>query len=100
MKYVYRIAGLLILLVFLATVKGNSTQLPKDEDFLSLVRYLVTKEEAEIYKHYPLEEREEFIEKFWARRDPTPTTIRNEFMEQYFQKIEEANKLFKGVFNP
>jgi len=49
-----------------------------------------------MFKEYPPFEREEFIEKFWARRDPSPTTVRNEFKEEYFLRIEEANKLFKG----
>ncbi|MCP2604344.1 GWxTD domain-containing protein, partial [Candidatus Aminicenantes bacterium AC-708-M15] len=44
----------------------------------------------------PPEERKKFIEEFWKRRDPDPTTEVNEFKEEYYKRIEEANKLFRG----
>ncbi|MFQ5722258.1 MAG: GWxTD domain-containing protein, partial [Candidatus Aminicenantales bacterium] len=40
--------------------------------------------------------RAKFLEDFWKRRDPTPGTERNEYKEAYFNRIEEANRLFKG----
>jgi len=69
---------------------------PSREEFLSLVRYIVLEEEIDMYKEYPLLEREEYIEQFWARRDPKPFTVRNEFKEEYFRRIWTANELFRG----
>jgi len=40
------------------------------------------------------ESREEFIEDFWTKRDPDPYTDENEFKEEFFQRIEYANKRF------
>jgi GWxTD domain-containing protein len=69
---------------------------PEDKEFLSKVRYIVTKEERKIFLELPEQEREGFKEEFWRRRDPYPDTDVNEFKETYFQRIEEANKLFRG----
>jgi len=87
---------LLALSISCSTMKTEFKLDPAKEDFLSLVRYIITKEEEDIFKQYPPSEREEFVEKFWARRDPTPYTVRNEYKEDYLRRIEEANKLFKG----
>ncbi len=40
------------------------------------------------------EEREKFVEQFWARRDPTPGTPENEFKEEHYRRIAFANKHF------
>jgi GWxTD domain-containing protein len=71
---------------------------PEDKEFLSKVRYIVTKEERKIFLELPEQGREEFKEEFWRRRDPYPDTEENEFKETYFQRIEEANQLFRGGF--
>ncbi len=69
---------------------------PEDREFLSKVRYIITKEERKIFLELPEQEREGFKEEFWLRRDPNPDTDVNEFKETYFQRIEEANQLFRG----
>ena len=38
------------------------------------------------------EEREQFIEQFWLRRDPTPDTVENEFKEEHYRRIAYANE--------
>ena len=41
------------------------------------------------------EEREQFIEAFWQRRDPTPDTVENEFEEEHYpRRIAYANERF------
>jgi GWxTD domain-containing protein len=42
------------------------------------------------------DEREMFIEQFWLRRDPTPETAQNEFRDEYYRRIVEANQRFSG----
>lgn len=39
------------------------------------------------------ERRKRFLE-FWSKRDPDPQTPRNELMEEYYQRVEHANKNF------
>lgn len=39
-------------------------------------------------------DRQQRFEQFWKRRDPTPSTVRNEAFEEYYTRIETANKRF------
>lgn len=41
-------------------------------------------------------ERQQRFEEFWKRQDPTPSTIRNEAFEDYYGRIEAANKRFRS----
>jgi GWxTD domain-containing protein len=67
---------------------------PDSRDFLSKVRYIITKQERKTFINLPAAERKDFIEEFWKNRDPDPNTEVNEFKEEYFKRIEEANHLF------
>lgn len=67
---------------------------PESRDFLSKVRYIITKEERQRFLTILAGERADFIEEFWKKRDPTPGTEENEFKKQYFTRIAEANHLF------
>lgn len=67
---------------------------PEEREFLSTVRYTITSEERKLFLKLPSSERKSFIEEFWKRRDPIPETAINEFKEEYFLRIEQANKLF------
>ena len=62
-----------------------------DED----VSYIITNEERTAFKALKTdEEREQFIEQFWLRRDPTPDTVDNEFKEEHYARIAYANERF------
>jgi GWxTD domain-containing protein len=57
------------------------------------VGYIITDEERQAFKHFSTdEEREQFIEQFWLRRDPTPDTVENEFKEEHYRRIAYANE--------
>ncbi len=59
------------------------------------VTYIITDEERQAFKHFNTdEEREQFIEQFWLRRDPTPDTQENEFKEEHYRRIAYANERF------
>jgi len=66
-----------------------------DED----VVYIITDEEREIFENLATEEeREQFIEQFWFRRDPDPTTSENEYKEEHYRRIAYANEHFRSGF--
>jgi GWxTD domain-containing protein len=90
------ISGLLVSLMFYCdTVYGKKFKMsPQNAEFLSTVRYIITKEEKKYFKHLPDEKRKEFIEQFWKVRDPDAETEENEFRETYFKRIEESNRKF------
>ena len=57
------------------------------------VAYIITDEERAAFKRLQTdEEREQFIESFWMRRDPTPDTMENEFKEEHYRRIAYANE--------
>ena len=61
------------------------------------VAYILTGEEKEAFLHLNSdEEREQFIEQFWLRRDPTPDTVENEFREEHYRRIAYANERFSS----
>jgi GWxTD domain-containing protein len=43
------------------------------------------------------EQRDEFIEALWARRDPTPDTFENEYEEEHYRRMEYANAHFSNT---
>ncbi len=62
-----------------------------DED----VRWIITDEENKTFKALKTDdEREQFIEQFWLRRDPDPDTDSNEYREEYYQRIAYANEKY------
>jgi GWxTD domain-containing protein len=59
------------------------------------VAYIITKEERRAFMALVTdEERENFIENFWRRRDPNPDTEENEYREEYYERIAYANERF------
>jgi GWxTD domain-containing protein len=59
------------------------------------VAFIITGEEKAAFKALQTdEEREQFIEQFWLRRDPTPDTIGNEYREDHYVRIAYANERF------
>jgi len=59
------------------------------------VTYIITDEERRAFLQLQTnEEREQFIEQFWLRRDPTPDTPENEFKEEHYRRIAYANEHF------
>jgi len=59
------------------------------------VGYIISDEERKAFKVLATdEEREQFIEQFWLRRDPTPDTEENEYREEHYRRIAYANQYF------
>ena len=57
------------------------------------VPYIITDPERLAFKRFSTdEEREQFIEQFWERRNPNPGSAENEFKEEYYRRIAYANE--------
>ena len=57
------------------------------------VGYIIADEERKAFKGMQTdEEREQFIEQFWLRRDPSPDTEENEYREEHYRRIAYANE--------
>jgi GWxTD domain-containing protein len=59
------------------------------------VAYIITDGERTAFKNLQTDaEREQFIEQFWTRRDPTPGTPENEMKQEHYRRIAYANQHF------
>ncbi len=64
-----------------------------DED----VVYIISDQERAVFdKLTTAVEKENFVEQFWFRRDPDPTTAVNEAKEEHYRRIAYANSHFKS----
>ncbi len=62
-----------------------------DEDAV----YIIQPQEREVFHRLTTdEEREQFIEQFWFRRDPDIRTAVNEFKEEHYRRVAYANERF------
>jgi GWxTD domain-containing protein len=74
-----------------AETAGRALQRWLEED----VAYIITDEERAAFKALRTdEEREQFIEQFWLRRDPSPDTIENEARDDHYSLIAKANERY------
>src|SRR5579863_1058196 len=59
------------------------------------VVYIISPEERSSFLHLSTnEEREQFIEAFWQRRNPDPDSPENTFKEEHYRRIAYANEHF------
>lgn len=59
------------------------------------VALLITpEEEKELMGLQSNPEKEKFIKIFWAKRDPSPGTRENEFMDEWYERLEYVQKTF------
>jgi GWxTD domain-containing protein len=59
------------------------------------VAYIITPEESWAFKQLKTDEqREQFIEQFWRRRDTVPATEENEYRKEHYDRIVHANETF------
>ena len=60
-------------------------------------QFLMTKEEAAKWKTITSDDdAKAFVALFWARRDPTPETPRNEYREEFERRVAAADKNFQA----
>jgi GWxTD domain-containing protein len=65
--------------------------------WLNDVIYIITKEERDAFLRLSTnEEREQFIESFWDRRNPDPESETNSFKDEYYRRIAYANEHFSS----
>jgi GWxTD domain-containing protein len=63
------------------------------------VAYIIMDAERKAFSRLSTDdEREQFVEQFWLRRDPTPDTLENEYKEEHYRRIAYANERFASGF--
>ena len=64
------------------------------DEALDQMRYVVTDEEYKRVKKAKRNEREKLFYQFWKDRDPSPGTVVNELMDQYYYRVSYTNEHF------
>ncbi len=97
------LASLLPSLILFVGCAGSNPRYNSDikkikitDDFYKKTRFIMSKEEKQIYKHLPdNSSKKEFIKEFWEKRDPTPDNDENEALISYMERIKYANRWFR-----
>ena len=104
-----RVFCILLLPTLLLLASANAFALPAQQDALRQeeqedyyqrwldrdVIYIITPEEKSVFSGLTThEEKEQFIEQFWRRRDSDPRTAHNEYKEEHYRRIAYANDHF------
>lgn len=92
-----KILMLVISLVFLVLLNLSAKKEDKYEMWIDEeVNLIITDaEKAEYEKLKKDKDKEFFIKLFWAKRDPTPQTEKNEFREEYYSRLSYVKKGFR-----
>ncbi len=65
------------------------------------VVWIISDEERKTFKQLQTdEERQRFIQEFWSRRDPTPGTPQNEYLEEHYRRLAYADDHFSSKGMP
>ncbi len=78
---------------------GLSYFISNIDEALDQMRYVVTDEEYKRVKKAKRKEREKLFYQFWKDRDPSPGTVVNELMDQYYYRVSYTNEHFAS-FSP
>ncbi|MFN0150225.1 MAG: GWxTD domain-containing protein [bacterium] len=66
------------------------------DELLQEMSSIASTSERDRLKELTTGEREIFLDQFWKRLDPTPETPRNEALEEHYQRIRVADRVFRG----
>lgn len=81
-------------LCFLIAFAGFATAADK---WIDQIQILMTEQEKSDYKKLKSEDdKQKFVEQFWARRDPSPGTPENEYRKNYEANFAQVNTMMKN----
>ena len=84
-----------VFMIFVQLPFFSEDLLSHHREWLENVSPIITKAESEVFSGLRTnEEREKFIRFFWRQRDPYPDTEKNEFAQEYMDRIRFADQNF------
>lgn len=92
-----RVLVIASVLMAIATISFAQLSMEKADWARGPVQFIMTPEEKAQWNAVKSDaEADKFIALFWARRDPTPNTPRNEFRDEFERRVQFADKNFEG----
>lgn len=97
-KWFYSIVFLFFLSLIIPCQAINGNEKDRYEKWVdNEAVLLLSQDEVKEFKSLKTdEERDKFIELFWARRDPSPGTKGNEFKEEWYKRLKYVEENFKS----
>jgi GWxTD domain-containing protein len=90
----------ILVLACLLVIAGSAREEDFSKNWIKGVELIITDaEKAAFEKIKKDEDREAFIQLFWAKRDPTPRTEHNEFKEEHYRRLEYVGENFIYGYN-
>jgi GWxTD domain-containing protein len=84
------------LVCFMSCTAKKIITKPYEDDFFEKTQIIMSKTEIQIYKHLPDQvSRDEFVEDFWGKRDPSEGTGENENRIEFEHRIDYVDRFFK-----
>lgn len=62
--------------------------------YFDQIAYIATEEEKQLFHQLNPQGKRKFLARFWKRRDPTPDTPKNEFKEDYIERLLKTKVLY------
>ncbi len=98
-RFLILLTGVFCLSLQAAQERSGSRQEESEDYFEKWLKqdavYIITDDEKTVFQKLTTpEEKEQFIEQFWFRRDPDPKTAVNEFKEEHYRRLAYANERF------
>lgn len=67
---------------------------------IDMLKFIIPQKEVDRIKKGSTKEKEQKFREFWEQRDPTPNTVFNELMAEYYRRIDYAFKEFGSQEKP
>jgi GWxTD domain-containing protein len=79
---------------FSIRMKGLPFSISDLKKAIDQLQYIINRDSLEAMRAVPSDRQRDLFMNFWKKKDPTPNTERNELMEEYYSRVEYANKHF------
>ncbi len=79
---------------FIVRLRGLPVSIVNLDLAIDQLQYILDRDKLEEIRKAPPERKTEMFRDFWKKKDPTPTTEKNELMDEYYGRIQYANQNF------
>jgi len=79
---------------FSIRMKGLPFSINDLKKAIDQLQYIIDSDSLDAIRAAPSDRQRDLFMSFWKKKDPTPNTERNELMEEYYSRVQYANKHF------
>ncbi len=83
--------------IYKKRIRVRRKLLPEYLPYAKFIDYIATPKELDMYNALSDSGKLVFLERFWAKRDPTPQTPKNEYLEEFIKRIKYADEHFSYI---